>query len=222
VGQSIEQRIRKWLGDASEQHDVAVIVDEYIEPVSYAISNISANKGHLRELELWRAMFKRHQIERLIYGVLMFRRHARTGQVPFTSRRVRSPRTNRASVEWMFAWESAAARPDRDDLLLSSRPVASPAAELVVRHQAVEGDLRPLDYTFRTQYPFDASLKAPSWAAYLFSRCDGGRTGAELFEEVEPNLSSEGGRGEFLQGLAALIAGGFVEIEPFRIPRAAS
>lgn len=212
-GQPLEQRVRQWLGDSGDAHDVAVIVDELIQPMTYAMGIISSDKGHLRDLEHWRALFLRHEIEGLVYGSLMVRRHTQTGQKPFTIRRVRSPETTRAAVDWMLYWESAAAQPDRDQLLLASCPVASPRVELVVRHHSRDGDLRPLDYTFRTLYPFDTTLKCPSWAAYLFSRCDGRRTGAELLAEL-PNLPAE----EFLKGVSALISGGFLEIEPFRIP----
>jgi methylase of polypeptide subunit release factors len=217
-GQPLEHRVRQWLGDAGGGHDVAIVVDEIIQPLTYATEIIGANKGHLRELEQWRDLFQRHQVERLVYGALVVRRHAQAGQAPFTVRRMRSPQTTRACVDWMLAWEAAAAQPDRDQMLLASRPMASPRAELVVRHQSRDGELRPLDYTFRTQHPFDASVKCPSWAAYLFSRCDGRRTGADLFAEVRPNLPAEGGKEEFMKGLSTLISNGFVEIEPFRIP----
>jgi len=219
-GQPLEQRIRQWLGDAGDEHDVALIINEVIQPMDFAISSIGVKKGHLRELETWKALFQRNQVEDLVYGLLLVRRHSRAGQKPFTARRMKSPQTSRACVAWMFDWEAAAAQPDRGEMLLAGRPVASPVAELVVRHQSRDGDLQPLDYTFRTQYPFDASLKCPSWTAYLFSRCDGKRTGAELFAELKPNLPAQGGQEEFLRGLSALISGGFLEIEPFRLPAA--
>jgi hypothetical protein len=163
------------------------------------------------------------KIERFIYGGITVRRHLTAGQQSFTVRRTRSAATDRRAMEWLLSWETTAAQPARSARLMAAKPRAAAAAELHVRHGFREGSLAPLEYALRTVYPFDATLSSRAWVAFLFARCDGARTAAELFAETAPNLAGltlpPGGEQEhFLDGLSALISGGFVEIDGFTLP----
>jgi hypothetical protein len=103
-------------------------------------------------------------------------------------------------------------------MLLDARPAASSRAELQVRHQFRGGELQPVEYTLRTEHPFAATLNCKAWLAYLFSRVNGQRTGAELFAEIAPKLPAGAGRDHFLDALTVLADGGFIELEGFRPP----
>ncbi len=218
TGEPLEHRVRGWLGEHNSEFDVAVMIDEYLEPLTYAAGIINNGPSAPRELAYMRELFTRLRIERIAYGAVFVRRHPRPGLAPFTVRRVRSPQTTRPAIAWMLDWEAAAAQPERDALLLEARPQPSPHAELDVRHRVREGSLKPVDYTFRTSRPFDSVLNCRSWMAYLFSRCDGRRTGAEVFSEVASHLPDGADQKRFLDALAALISGGFLEIDGFRPP----
>jgi methylase of polypeptide subunit release factors len=220
AGEPAEQRVRQWLGEAGRDCDVAVLPEETIEPLEYAVQRIRSGKSFWQDVDHWRALFARYRIEQLIYGCFVVRRHGEPGRNPFTVRRMRSKRTSRAAVDWMLAWESAAAQPESAAMLFESRPAAASGAELVVRHQMEEGDLRPVEYTLKAAYPFEASFSCPAALAFLFSRCNGSRTGAELYAELAPKLPAAHGQDLFLRGLASLVSGGFVEIEAFRLPAA--
>ena len=138
---------------------------------------------------------------------------------------MRSEGTNRGAMEWLFRWEAEAAQPSRSALLMAAKPRATATAELHALHQFRNGSLTPVEYALRTSYPFDTTLTCRAWMAFLFSRCDGTRTGAELFSETAPSLAAlkiprDGEKEHFLDGLSALISGGFVEIEGFTLPAA--
>ncbi len=214
----LEQRVRGWLGEQNSEFDVAVLIDEYLEPMTYAAGTIASGPSAPGELTHYQELFARLRVERIVYGAVFVRRHPRPGMTPFTTRRARSPQTTRPAIAWMLDWASAAAQPGRNALLLEARPQPSPHAELDVRHRVRDGSLKPVDYTFRTASPFDTVLNCRSWMAYLFSRCDGQRTGAELFAEVASHLPEGAGQKHFLDALSALISGGFLEIDGFRPP----
>lgn len=220
-GESAEQRMRGWLGEASASHDIAVLVHELIPPQTYATDVIASRKGHLRELSQWRALFSRHRIRQFVYGNFMIRRHTpedqEIGRPPFTVRRMRTEATGRRAVDWMLAWESYLARGD-SGAILSLVPNPAVRAELLVTHSARDGTLQPTEYRFQTRYPFQASLTCKPWLAYLFSRCDGRRTAAELYAEVREHLPSGAGQQHFVDALCALISGGFLEVPGFRLP----
>ena len=219
-GETLEQRVRGWLGEQNGEFDVAVMIDEYLEPLTYAAGAITNGVSAPGELAQVRDLFARLRVERIVYGAVFVRRHARPGIAPFTVRRVRSSQTTRPAITWMLDWEAAAAQPTRDSLLLGAQPQASPHAELNVRHRFRDGSLQPVDYTFRTAVPFNTVLAGRSWIAYLFSRSDGQLTGAELFERVAPHLPEGADQKYFLDALSALISGGFLEIDAFRPPTA--
>lgn len=218
-GAPLEQRVREMLGDAADNFDVAVLVEEIQDPDTYAVASIAAHKGHLRELQNWRERFGRLEVESLAYGAIFVKRHDIEGEQPVTLRRTRSAQTGRRAIEWLFAWEHSAAQPSRDELLLASKPIAVGGAELQVRHQMRDGTLVPIEYALRGLNPFDAALICGPWLAFLFSRCDGRRSGTDLLAEVAPRLPENGAQELFCSGLSALVSGGFVEVDGFRLAR---
>jgi len=224
-GAPLEQRVRVMLGDGQADCDVAVLVDEPSDPEAFAVATTAVRGEKPPQLQQWRKRLAAMKIERFIYGGIKVERHLTSGQRAFTVRRTRSLGTSSRVMEWLFNWEAAAAQPTRSHLLMDAKPRATPAAELHVRHQFREGSLAPMEYVLRTAYPFDTALSCRAWMAFLFSRCDGTRNGAELFGETAPNLAGlklpPGSEQEhFLDGLSALISGGFVEIEGFKLPAA--
>jgi SAM-dependent methyltransferase len=213
TGAPLEQRARAMLGPDSKDFDVAILSDDQSDPENYAMSMIVNSTDPAPELAAWRERFARLAVEQLVYGGIFVRRHSEAGQMPFTVRRKRSPETDRPAIEWMLRWENVASQPEREVVLMQAKPSASTRAELTVRHRFQDGGLQPVEYAFSVGHPFQTVLTCRSWLAYLFSRCDGTRTGADLFEELAPHLPTDGAREAFLNALSALISGGFVEID---------
>ena len=211
-GAPLEQRVRAMLGEAPGESpiecDVAVLVEDPGDPETFAIATVASRNEEPRQLQVWRDRLTAMNVETFVYGGILVRRHAAPGTRPFTVRRRRSSQSDRRAVDWLLEWESAVAQPDRS-ALLASKPRARAEAELHVRHKFHEGSLVPREYLLRASYPFEAALSAPAWLAFLFSKCDGARTGAELLAEVSASVPS---RDHFLTGLCALISGGFVEL----------
>jgi methylase of polypeptide subunit release factors len=208
----LEQRVRGMLGPDSQEFDVAILSDDQSDPENYAMATLISGPDPARELTSWRGRFVQLGIEQLVYGGILVRRRTVNGQLPFTVRRKRSSETDHAAIEWMLRWENAAAQSGRDAILMETKPTASDRAVLTVRHRMRDGSLQPIEYAFSTNYPFESVLRCRSWLAYLFSRCNGNRTGAELYKELASHLPAENARETFLSALAALISGGFVEI----------
>jgi SAM-dependent methyltransferase len=217
-GAPLEQRVRGMLGEQQSECDVAVLVEEPSDPETFAIATVAARSEPPSQLAVWRTRIRDMNVEQFIYGGILVRRHRAAEARPFTVRRRTSAQTSRQAQEWLLQWEAAAAQPSISTVLLDSRPRPRAEAELHVRHSFRDGALTPAEYRLRATYPFDAALSAPAWLAFLFSKCDGSRTGAELFELVRPSLPAGKEPVHFLIGLSALISGGFVELDAFPIP----
>jgi SAM-dependent methyltransferase len=72
-GETLEQRIRKWLGPDEAGFDVVVVTDER-NAVRDALANVS--KENQRDAPFWRSIWERNQTESLLYGSVLIHRHA--------------------------------------------------------------------------------------------------------------------------------------------------
>ena len=208
-----ESRIREWLGEGGRHFDIALIVRKTLEPHEFAARN-------REESQAWRKLFARLAVESLVYGVVAIQRRTGARQT-FTVRRQASPGSRRAPWEWLLAWESAAT----EDLtrLILERPLHRGCdADFLVRHRLEGSAWTPQQYTLQAEWPFRMECDAHPWMANLISLCDGRATGRDQLrvlvenDVVPRNVSEE----EFARAAAALVSGGFIEVEGFRPPRA--
>jgi hypothetical protein len=95
-------------------------------------------------------------------------------------------------------------------------------AEFQVRHRLEGSGWAPQRYTLQTQWPFSMECDAHPWMANLIALCDGHATGRDLLRVLVENQVLPRGiaEDEFARAAAALVSGGFIEVEGFRPPRA--
>jgi methylase of polypeptide subunit release factors len=204
-----EARIREWLGEGGRDFDIALIVRKSYEPHEFAVRN-----G--QESETWKKLFTRLGVESLVYGFVVIQRRTGARQT-FTVRRQASSGARRTPWEWLLAWESA----DKESLILERPLHRGCDAEFQVRHRLEDSGWTPQRYTLRTEWPFSMECDAHPWMANLIALCDGRATGRDQLRvlvenEVVPAIPEE----EFARAVAALVSGGFIEVEGFRPPRA--
>ena len=93
----------------------------------------------------------------------------------------------------------------------------------MVEHQLVDGQLTPVSYALEINTPFRVRCESAPWMGMLVARADGTLTLREHLSELKNRnlLSPESSEQEFARSVKTLIAGGFFEIEDFRMPQAA-
>jgi SAM-dependent methyltransferase len=220
-GSPFESRLREWLGDAGPQFDVALIVRKTLDPENFALRANPLEVRGADEVKSWRSLFRRLELESLVYGLVIIRRRTSALRT-YTVRRQANSDTGRADWEWLLAWESAATGPDLTRLILESRLHASRRTELEVLHGLQEGGWAPRSFELRTDRPFRMACQAQAWMANLIALCDGESTGQQLLQVLEENgaLAPNSDKAEFAEAVAALASGGFVEVDGFRPPQA--
>jgi len=140
----------------------------------------------------------------------------------FTVRREMGSRTGLAEIAWMLAWETAAMEQGCEQLLATSRLIASQHLTLQVSHHIKEGELVPGNFTLLTDYPFRVDCKVQPWVALLLARSDGSATTLQTFDYCRQNalIHPQSSFAEFANLLGTLVAGGFLEAEAFSLPEA--
>ena len=139
---SFEQRIRGWLGSASDEFHLAIIARRLIEPSQFAASSALRDGGGMELAEQWKRFFRKSEIIRLVYGIVVLERRQGDGAA-YSVHRLVGPQSRLAEAEWLMQWEAYAAHPRSRGELLELRPVTSPRAELRITHRPQDGELQP-------------------------------------------------------------------------------
>ena len=217
-----EVRIRSWLAEFESDFDIGVIVDQNIEVSRFAAQSAIENRAGKELVEYWKKWFEQQGVKELLHGTILIQRRRNDRRV-FTVRRQEGRRCGSREVEWLLCWETAAADRDVAEVLSQARPTTSPHTELVVVHRMRGSQLSPERFTLLTDYPFRMECKVQPWTGFLLDRCDGTKTvnnHYEFFKQrelIHPETPLE----EFIEFVRALISGGFLEIEGFRLPEVA-
>jgi methylase of polypeptide subunit release factors len=209
AGQPLETRIREWLGSQHEEFDIAVVVRTVLDPEEFAFSSLARGKNEEGQARKWKELFDTRRITALPYAMMMVQRKA-AGREPFTVRRQTGPKTSRREHQWLLEWETRAA--SGTEALLAMRLKTSPECELRVLNRMGAEDWDAIAYSLATTYPFSMEMKTDPWIAYLLTRCDGTKTGAELLEELklEHAIHPDTGASDFADVLKTLVSGGFL------------
>lgn len=204
-GEPFEDRIRKWLGPAAEECDVALFVRIATKPMDYATEQILSQNADAWKLQEWSELYHKLKAELVVLGHLVIQKRLTPRPVFFT-RRSFGPKTTIAEMEWLADWETRAAEPGFQASLLSCRPAHGTGWELYTRHHMKEGKLEQFSSTFFTTYPFETSLHCAAWMPLFVSRCDGAATAADHLEWLRARFPIT--REDFLRALSALISTG--------------
>jgi methylase of polypeptide subunit release factors len=174
-GSTYEQRLRQWLGDKQGEFDIAMLVRDLTNPSDYAAA-LSLSTRKLEHLGDHLRQFEELKVLQLVYAHILIERRTVAG-TPLTIRRAMGQRVHAEDLEWLLRNERSIATANVMDAVL----IPSPAMELQVRHVMKDGELEPVEYKFKCNHPFTDELPCPSWVAYLVSKCDGRRTGSQVF-----------------------------------------
>ena len=218
-GEGFEVRVRDWLGSAAHAFDVFFFERRSFEPSDIAHQQAAKTRGGREEVDQWKELFAQRGVTSLVYGSLVIQRKTE-GAEPVTVRRRKGSRLGTPEIEWLRAWETASADDAILQRILDAKPLVARGLELRVIHRLQNGELAPQEFTLETRYPFTVECSIQPWAAYLIARCDGETTAREILGYLKENgVVAAGEREEeFADFLRVLIAGGFLEIEGFRLP----
>ena len=217
-----EKRLRGWLGEAEAEFDIALFVSKNLDPVRFATDSAVRRSSGQTEVNQWRALFERLRIKEILTGIVVVQRRESDRRV-FTIRRSLAPNVDSRSTEKVLRWETSLANERCLERILGMKPIASPTAELIVRHRIEEGDFTPQDFTLTNDFPFLMDCKVQPWMGYLLVRCNGSKSVQELYAECSDArwIDPKTPRREFVDLIGLLVSGGFLNVEEISWPAAA-
>jgi hypothetical protein len=210
-GESLEQRVRQWLGGDEHDFDVALVTRRSMDPDQFSVGSVLKEGGSLSDTLKFKALFRHLKVTAMTYGTIILQRRAAPRQT-FTVRRQTGPQTSRAELEWLRAWETTAAAPTSSHLVLNSRLKASPLCELLARNRLQDGDWVAAGFKLRVNHPFDMEMDMEPWIGILLPRCKGEQTGAQVFAALKEEgvLHADTPVEQFAGLLKVLLSGGFL------------
>jgi hypothetical protein len=217
--EGFETRVRSWLGRDESSFDIFLFERQLFDPNYIANQQAARTRGGSEQVDQWKRLFEKYQVENLVYASLLIQRKAAAGK-PATVRRRKGARMGTTEIEWLRRWETAATDDSISRRILDSRPKAAQDLMLQVTHRIRDGALAPQEFRLETSYPFTVECSIQPWAAYLLARCDGKTSAREHLGWLKENgfLAARDPEQEFAEFLGVLISGGFLEIEGFRLP----
>jgi len=216
-----EQRVRRWLGSAEGEFDIALFVSKNLEPARFATDSAVRRSTGQAEMNQWRALFEKLHVKEILTGTLVVQRREGKRRV-FTIRRSLASNADSQATERVLRWETEMVVGRSLEKIFALRPTASLRVELTVRHHIEGGDFTPHDFTLTNDYPFLMDCKVQPWMGYLLVRCDGSKSVQELYGEcreagwIEPNTPPR----EFIDLIGLLVSGGFLSVEEIKQPAA--
>jgi methylase of polypeptide subunit release factors len=218
-GARAEERIRLMLGEGQGDFDVALVTLQTYQPTEYYLRLALEGRATLEEVAQRHEIFKRLEVQHLVYGSMVIQRRAELREV-FTARRQVGAGVGLPETEWLLQWETAAAQAPAVQGLIEARPIACPRIRLGLGHVMQAGTWVPDECSLATSVPFAVEAKCPPWTATLIARCDGRRTTREHLQFLKENgaVPADAPESEFVKLVRALIAGGFLEVPEFELP----
>jgi precorrin-6B methylase 2 len=219
----VEQRVREMLGDASDDFDVVFGQWRSANPLHFMADLAGSGYPAFDGMSRWGEVFKRLEIEQLVFGTVLLQRRA-TPRPVVTTRRALSPLTRAADLQWLLRWLVATVDWSEDSArrLLSSRPRTVPRTQLRSRSTVQEGQWAVEECQLVTLAPFAVEATCPSWYATLLQFCDGRMTAREHLQYLRDTRAVPDTAPEdvFAVMIRQLVDAGFIEVDEFRLPDA--
>lgn len=218
-GARAEARLRDMMGETQRDFDLALVTLQTYQPTEYYLRLALDGRATLEEVAQRHEIFKRLEVEHLVYCSMVIQRRADMGAV-FTARRQVGSGVGLPEMEWLLRWETAAAQPETVDGFIESRPTAARRFRMQSAYTMDSGTWAADECTLSTPWPFAVEARCPPWVANLITRCDGHKTVRDQLQilkesgEVPPGATEA----DFLKLIRALIAGGFLEITEYPLP----
>jgi SAM-dependent methyltransferase len=217
-----EMRVREWLGAAGSEFDIVFAYGSSMSADEFARSLVTrVARSRPGDYDRWMELFGRLRVREVVYGALVGKRFEAGAGEPQTRRVVAGPGTGPDGFDWLLRWFVWQRRPNRRERVLASRPILANGSQLEVRHLVENGRFVP--HTFRLLNdgsPFKVQLETDAWVASILNACDGARTAAEVYEEVNrshsiPEAFTEA---DFVDLVCLLVERGFLLITPVPSP----
>lgn len=222
-GVTLEQRLRGMLDTASEEFDLVIAQGRSLDPFHFFADQAKAGYSPFERLAQLSDTLDRLGIEQLVFCSLLFQRRS-TDRPVITTRRVLSPLTGAADLQWVLRWMVASAGWDMADSrrLLASRPRTLPHTELRSRSMLHDGQWSVDECQLVTLAPFAVEASCPNWYATLLQFCDGRMTAREHLQYLRDTRAVPDAAPEdlFAMMIRQLVDAGLVEIDEFRLPDA--
>ncbi|HUQ93089.1 MAG TPA: hypothetical protein VM120_15515 [Bryobacteraceae bacterium] len=213
-----EKRIREWLGEHSDEFDVALHVIRVLEPVTYIMASLMRGRSNTEDIAEWERQFSSIKLFRFLASVLVIQRRAEERPV-FTVRRGKGLCSGPRELEWMIRWETLRAQ-GCEDIILDSKLKAGPVI-MHLREGVQNGRWVQLKRHLEVNHPYFSNSEVDALGAYLVPKADGTKTGREIFQ----GLIDEGAIGGsldprlFARSMADLVSNGFITVEGHEPPR---
>lgn len=215
-----EERLRSLLGEEEREFDIILLAHQSFHPTEYYFQLALAGRATLEEVQKRHEIFRRLEVERLVYASIVLRRHDGTRRA-YTARRQAGPNTGYREVDWLHRWEEAAAGPDLSRHLKEVRPAVAGDCRMRLSHVSDGGAWTVEECALATTWPFPLEAKVPPLTVHFLTRCDGRRTVSDHFAWlkaeglVPPEIPEE----EFATLVRLMLAGGFLEVSEFPLPQ---
>jgi methylase of polypeptide subunit release factors len=216
----IEARLRRWLGEAAAEFDIAVMLRRDFDQV---VAYRSATRGGQGwpDAERWLRHFDALGIERFHLCSVELQRVAR-GRAPVTVRRPASAAVDAAAIDWTLRWaRHAAEHPTPEARLAGRRPRVVPGTEVDVKLRGDGEGWSTVATAVMTSYPVRETATLPAIAPTLLELCDGTRDAAGLLAELRARgLVDAGVTVAHMHGLLdVLFSAGALEADDLPVPR---
>lgn len=218
-GEAFEERLRRWLGPAEAEFDLALASYTLTAPADLAATALAKRSTPVEEIFYRQDVWKRRQVRLLFYGVVTLARHW-APRPAFTVRVQTGEGFTPRHIDWLLEWGAEAHDPERRQAILDLRPTLSPHAELAVFHRVQEGRFVPEALSLRARSPFDAECVIQPWLAQVVSGCNGETTWRQHFERVRRAGAFEEGAEpeEFVSVLEPLVSNGLLWLPERPLP----
>ena len=213
VDEPFEARIRKWLGEKSDEFDVGLFVRSEMEPAVQALNDVIRGRGSVESVQRWKEVLKTLKIVNFVFGGTFIYRHAEN-RAGYTIRRTAGKKSGLKEIEAVLEWERVVARGEDAAVLRTTRLKTASDCRLNATYVLREGNWTPEKQRILIDEPFRMELEAPGWTLELLASCDGSHTGQELFENfkaqgmLEPDTRFE----QFAEILRLLVSGGYADL----------
>jgi SAM-dependent methyltransferase len=214
-----EERVRRWLGEAHDEFDVAFFQRRRIPLTEFAFDDAVKHRSGKARVEAWTKLFEQQQVEEMVLGLVVVERRTAPGKA-FTARRYVGDFTTREEIEWQLVLERRAAGDGFPAELRAARMSAARDLNLLMQYRLEAGSLVPRDLRLEIEFPFLARSVVPPWVAAMLSFCDGSITPARLLQVCREKglLQVEVPEAEFLLFLKKLVLDGFLEMDSLPHP----
>ena len=212
--ETFEQRVRRWLGDAHTEFDIANFPINSVEPDEYAARAALHGDRPPEAAKEFQRLFKTLGVTSMIYVVLLVQRRTDVRD-SFTVRRQGRTTTPISSMLWLLEFETSIRTPSGIERLLETRVRANRETAFRVTHKLGDDGWDVSEYMLQATQPFSMEARVEPWAAHLLATAHGSHTVRELLTILQENEVLPDGvpSGDFARAAAVLVSGGFLLLE---------